>query len=240
VISTRDLSGLPDIDDLKRLMQSMAMLDAILSPEWGFRYYSFNSKWAKGEEMGSMRNGMGDDLCALFTKDGCFLKGFDHTAPMTPYAKRSQRVWRGVLDSVPACFASGLNEPAFMMDDTTFCIWRQYDDNCWQCGKIKFPKTKLRFDGKPIDPDGSGDLLSPYDGKPETYLAWASDYFSRSKPLTLEHVRHVYAHKPLTAKLVKEINPKLTLAELAADITEINYPRRTENHQSRKRQRRGS
>jgi hypothetical protein len=225
MISTRDLSGLPDVDALKRLMQSMAMLDAILSPEWQYRFYSFNPKWAGSEQMGSMRNGSGDDLSALFTRDGCFLKGFAHEAPMTPYAKRTRRVWPGVLDSVPSVFASGLNEPAFGMENTTFCIWRQYSDNCWQVGDIKFPKTKLDFKGDPIDPDGSGYLLSPYDGKPETYLEWASWYFSRAEGgLTLDHVRHVYAQKPLTTKLVKEINPELTLADLKADIAEIGYP----------------
>ena len=225
MISTRDLSALPDIDDLKRLMQSMAMLDAILSPEWQYRYYSFNSKWAKGEQMGSMRNGMGDDLSALFTKAGCFLKGFVHTAPMTPYAKRSQKMWPGVLDSVPSVFASGLNEPAFMMENTTFCIWREYADSAWQMGKVKFPKVKRDFKGDPIDPDGSGYLLSPYDGKPETYLEHADGYFEEMS-LTLDHIRHVYAQKPLTAKLVREINPEITLAELTKDMTEIGYPRR--------------
>ncbi|MBN9121340.1 MAG: hypothetical protein J0I06_19675 [Planctomycetes bacterium] len=229
MISTRDLSGLPDVDALKRLMQSMAVLDAVLCPEWQFRYYSFNSKWAKGEQMGSMRNGMGDDLFALFTKDGCFLKGFVHTAPMTPYAKRSQKVRPGVFDSVPSVFARGLSEPAFMIDNTTFCVWQQYADNCWQVGTIKFPKPKLDFRGAPIDPDGSGYLLSPYDGKAETYLAWARHHFSggfNGDNLTLDHVRHVYAHKPLTVKLVREINPKLTLTDLKADIDEIGYPRR--------------
>jgi hypothetical protein len=228
MISTRDLSRLPDVDALRRLMQSMAVLDAILSPEWEYRLYSFNSKWSKGEQMGSMRNGMGDDLFALFTKDGCFLKGFVHTAPMTPYANRNRKVWPGVLDPVPPVFARGVNEPAFMMDHTTFCIWRQYDDNCWQVGDIKFPETKLDYKGRAIDPDGSDYLLSPYDGQPETYHARARDYFDgiNGENLTLGHVRHVYAHKPLTEKFVKEINPKLTLAKLAADIKEIGYPRR--------------
>jgi hypothetical protein len=73
-ISSRDLSGLPGIDDLKRLMQSMAMLDAILSPRWEFRYYSFNEKWAETARIGSMRNGSGDDFHALFNEHGCFLK----------------------------------------------------------------------------------------------------------------------------------------------------------------------
>ncbi len=43
MISTRDLSQLPDVDPLRRLMQSLAMLDAILSPDWELRYYSFNA-----------------------------------------------------------------------------------------------------------------------------------------------------------------------------------------------------
>lgn len=226
MISTRDLSGLPDIDTLKRLMQSMALLDAVLSPEWQYRLYSFNTKWAKGEQMGSMRNGMGDDLSALFTRDGCFLKGFVHTAPMTPYARRTQKVWPGVLDTVPPVFARGLNEPAFMMENTTFCIWRRYEDDGWQVGKIKFPKVKRDYKGDPIDPDGSGYLLSPYDGQPETYWKEATDYFECGEHLTLNHVRHVYARKSLTTKLVKEINPDLTLADLKADIDETGYPQR--------------
>jgi hypothetical protein len=62
VISTRDLSLLPDVESLRRLWQSMAMLDAILSPDWEYRYYSFNAAWGAGEEMGSMRDGCGDSL----------------------------------------------------------------------------------------------------------------------------------------------------------------------------------
>ena len=54
MISTRDLSAMPDLAGFRRLARSVAMLDAILSPEWEFRYYSFNSKWAEGEMMASM------------------------------------------------------------------------------------------------------------------------------------------------------------------------------------------
>src|SRR4051794_4341165 len=99
MISTRDRSGLPGIDDLKRLMQSTAVLDAVLSPDWEYRWYSFNAKWSKGEQMGSMRNGSGDDLFAHFTKAGCFIKGFWHESEMTPYRKEPKSVWPGVLDS---------------------------------------------------------------------------------------------------------------------------------------------
>lgn len=218
-ISTRDLSKLPGVDALQRLMQSMAVLDAILSPEWEYRYYSFNAKWAKGEQMGSMRDGQGDDLHALFNKHGCFLKGFAHECPMTPYARRPKSVWPGVLDDVPKVFARGLQQPAFTMEDTTFCIWRQYTDDRWHCGEIDFPGGD--------DPDGSAGLLSPFEGKPRTFLAWASDYYElddSDRKLTLAAVRHVYAHKPLTETFVARINPDVTLAGLKADLAEIGYP----------------
>ena len=196
------------------------MLDAILCPEWQFRYYSFNSKWSRGKQMGSMRDGQGDDLFALFNKHGCFLKGFAHEAEMSPYRDDgSKRLWPGVLDSVPDCFSDGLDEPAFSMEDTTFCIWRRYRDRKWHRGDIKFPKGN--------DSDGSRELLSPLDGNPRTYLKWAHDYFDLADAehcLYIEHVRHVYAHKPLTAALVEEINPEVTLKALAADIAEIGYP----------------
>jgi hypothetical protein len=42
-ISTRNLEGLPDVARLKRLLQSMAMLDAILMPEWEHRDYFFEA-----------------------------------------------------------------------------------------------------------------------------------------------------------------------------------------------------
>ena len=100
MISTRDLSLLPGVDDLRRTLQAMAMLDAILCPEWQFRYYSFNATWAPGEQMGSMRNGSGDDLFAHFSAIGCLLKGFAHEYPMTPYREDPPRVWPDVLDAV--------------------------------------------------------------------------------------------------------------------------------------------
>ena len=55
------LAALPDIEALRKLTQSLAMLDAIMSPEWEYRYYSFNSKWYESEMMASMRNGSGDE-----------------------------------------------------------------------------------------------------------------------------------------------------------------------------------
>jgi hypothetical protein len=133
---------------------------------------------------------------------------------MSPYVFVPPRVWPGVLDGVPAEFADCLREPAFKMEDTTFCIWRRHDVREWQHGPIAWPEG--------ADPDGSGELLSPLDGNPETYHAWAEEYHERE--VTLEAVAAIYAHQPLTAELVAALNPEITLADLAEDLQEIAYP----------------
>jgi len=66
MVTKNRLATIPNVETLKKLCQSLATLDAIISPDWEYRYYSFNSKWADGEMMASMRNGSGDDYFILF------------------------------------------------------------------------------------------------------------------------------------------------------------------------------
>ena len=181
---------------------------------WQDRYYSFNSRWAPGAEMGSMRNGCGDDFFAHFSQSGCWLKGFAHEYPMSPHRWSPSRIWPGVLDSLPAQFEPCLREPAFALQDTTFCIWRRTWDPVWSVGGIEFPDAE--------DPDGSEFLLADLDGKPTTYQRFAEEYYERD--LDLGSVEHVYAHRPLTQSIVETLNPDRTLDELAAEIREIGYP----------------
>lgn len=91
------LKSLPDIEDLRKLTQSLAMLDAIMSPEWEYRYYSFNSKWGEGEMMASMRNGSGDEYFILFDSHGAILKGFDRESAMSPWSAGEEKVWPGIM-----------------------------------------------------------------------------------------------------------------------------------------------
>ena len=190
------------------------MLDAILSPDWEFRYYSFNSRWSEGNEMASMRNGSGDDYFCLFNKSGAILKGFAHESLMSPYRLNPTSIWPGVMDNIPGEFANFLAEPAFSMEDTTFCIWRLRSDPAWQTGKVAFP------DGP--DPDGSKELLSILDGKSVSYKTWAEDYYEI--PVTLKAVTQIYAHQPLTPKLVRALNEDVSLEQLQDDIKVIGYP----------------
>ncbi len=215
MISTRDLSPLPGIEELKKLAQALAMLDAILSPEWEYRTYSFNSRWDAGEQMASMRDGSGDGWFCVFGAPGSFFKGFAHESPMSPWRTRPSKIWPGILESVPASFAAFLTEPAFVMAETTFCIWRERSDSAWRRGTISFPDTP--------DPDGSAKLLAMLDGNPRTYQAWAETNYERT--MDPAAIASVYAHDPLTNDLVQAINDTVDLADLAEDIEEIGYPR---------------
>ncbi|MBD2074617.1 hypothetical protein H6F86_12105 [Phormidium sp. FACHB-592] len=110
MVSKNRLAGLPDIESLKSLSQSLAMSDAIMSPEWESRYYSFNSKWAEGEVMATIRDGSGDEYFILFNPHGAIIKGFAHESPMSPYASESGKPWADVLDDVPDEFTDFLSD----------------------------------------------------------------------------------------------------------------------------------
>ena len=91
-ISTRDLSRLGNLSLVERVSQSIAVLDAILSPEWDYRFFSFNSEWdpANRERMASMKDGSGDEYFAVFSPLGGILKGFAHECPMSPWAAKER------------------------------------------------------------------------------------------------------------------------------------------------------
>jgi hypothetical protein len=62
MVTENRLKTLQGPDQLKSLCQSLAMLDAIMSPDWEYRHYSFDSKWDLNEMMASMKR---DVQCLL-------------------------------------------------------------------------------------------------------------------------------------------------------------------------------
>ena len=207
-ISTSSLAGLPLPRQLERLLQSLAVLDAILSPEWEYRYYSFDTNWSAKEKLGSMRNGSGDDLFALFNEAGCFVKGFSHEH----WSDELRRA--DFYKAVPAEFASGVSEPAFAPENVTFCLWAMHDETAWNHAVVALPTTP--------DPDGSEFLLSDLDGHSETYQKFAQDYYERHIPL--EPIRAIYNHAELTDEIVRTLNPDLALSDLREELTTSGYP----------------
>lgn len=207
--STADLSALPDIDGFRRVTRALAMLDAILSPDWEFRYYSFNSRWGDGEMMASMRNGEGDHWFALICPAGVALHGLAHEAPsFTP-----DQPHPAIFGSLPPEFKTNFHdEPAFVTANSTYCIWRRAADDRWHCGAP--PELCAQ--------DGSEDFLPILLGQPQHYVEFAADYYERQ--LDLADVAAVYGHQPLSEELVGRLNPDVSLDDLEDDIDEIGYP----------------
>ncbi|GLX02185.1 hypothetical protein [Microtetraspora sp. NBRC 16547] len=209
---------LPEIPKLRDLCRSMAVLEAILSPEWSSRYHSFDASWGPGEEMASMRNGSGDEYSIVFSAAGAYIRGFDHEAVMSPYGNDGP--WPGVLDSVPEVFRTCVQEPAFCdehgMPVVTACLWRAAGDDCWRVGEIDYP------DGVG-DPDGAVHLFARLvDSSPEAFRRFAEDYYE--VPVGLDAVRHVYALRPLTQTVVTTLNADLSVEDLTDDLAAARYP----------------
>jgi hypothetical protein len=196
---------LPSISDVRRITQSLAMLDAILSPEWDYRYYSFNSAWGPGEEMASMRNGSGDDWFLQLDSAGAALKGFAHELADDPLLPQN------IQHQVPTDFSSFLSEPAYAMQQATFCYWRKINDPSWS--KVSGSLTN----------DGSNDMLTVLTSGPSGYKEWAEDYFEVS--VDLAAVSSVFSHQPLNDSVIMSLNPEADLGFIYTQAFEIGYPR---------------
>ncbi|MGW5384706.1 hypothetical protein [Nocardia sp. NPDC003963] len=119
------LRRLPDIPILCNRCRAMEMLDAVLSPEWEVRYYSFNRGWGDSEEMASMFIGSGEDWFIVFSAAGVYVRGFDHEKLSGP----------GVIDAAPVAFGTYAVEPTVADHDgstlATVCFWREPHDTNW-------------------------------------------------------------------------------------------------------------
>jgi hypothetical protein len=210
-VSTRNTSRMPDIPGFRRLAQSLAMLDAIVSPEWQHRYYSYNARWADGEHMASMRDGEGNHWFAWIGDAGIALHGLWHESPV--FRLGNPEV--GIFEHLPEHFHGPLrDEPAFDTRNSTFCLWRSPADAAWSVGPVKLPRGK--------DPDGSGALLSILAGDPAQYVEFARAYYERA--LAIDDVAAIYAHTRLDPARVGRLNPEVALGDLADDVAEIGYP----------------
>lgn len=214
---------------LERLTKAIALLDAILEPEWDYRTYSFNGQFdeAAGQRLASMRNGQGDEWLLAFAPEGAFLKGFVHDSAMAGL-KLGREAFLAGLPSALEAFGS---EPAFELDSATFCAWTVDAGTTWSrvpverlvagAGEAAVERAQAILQSP--DPDGSVGLLAILDGDPESYRRYALEYFEEDLPL--DALRAIYDGRPLTRELVHRIDPDRSLDDLESDLDEIGWPR---------------
>lgn len=216
ILSTRNPSALLPLEDLARLSQSLAVLDAALMPEWEYRYYSFNARWNEAEQMASMRNGSEGGYFVWFSQQGAVLKGFAHeSAVWKQLREQSNLVLSSLAQQMPPELERFVHEPAFFLEETTFCLWKLRDAPIWTTWLPPVPQ-EIRF------LDGSADLLLLLDGNPATYQAWAEDYYE-IRP-TRAALQAVYAHKPVSQEILRGLKSPRRSSDITAELEAIGYP----------------
>jgi hypothetical protein len=208
-----DPHSFPDPRTLGNRAMALAMLDAIICPEFQYRYFTYDATWAIDEQVAVMRNGDGDHWFLHLSSSGAALKGYVQELPRGEPRAMAIEVQR----CVPEQFGAFLHEPAFAMDAVSYFYWRRPGDPAWS--RVAHPDPVLAQWS-----DGSEDFLSILLAPAGCYYDYATDYFECEPPLT--SIEHIYAMAPLTAAIVKSLNPQMTLAQARAAADLIGYPAR--------------
>ncbi|MCE0557459.1 MULTISPECIES: hypothetical protein [unclassified Motilimonas] len=183
------------IEQLRKKMKSLALLDAIIEQEWQYRYFSYNSNWSDSEEMGSLRDGCGGEWFLWFSGE---LAGYKCLSPEDGLMPELQEA----KESASEAFGSFINEPAFSMDQAT-CIWFLENSQWTEHGK----PVKWLIDLKAITNWEASD-----------YHAWATEYYERE--IDLEAVEKILSGE-FSEDLAKKLNPDIEMSELLAELPEI-------------------
>jgi hypothetical protein len=209
------MGDLPSIPALIRRTKALAALDLIMSPEWEFRYFSFNCKWADDEQMASMRDGSGDDWFMVFHKDGWGgLKGLTHESHA--WSEGGGELSAALQSVIPSALGTFATEPAFSWHQTSFAYFHETSAKKWTRANDLTP-----FAG--LDP-AEGDVISVFDVGPDAYVTFAKDYYEVEIPL--KTVTKIYELAPITRDIVKSLNPAVSLKDIEAELREgIGYPR---------------
>ena len=209
------MTSLPSIPDLIRRTKALAALDLILSPEWLYRYYSFNSAWAPGQQMASMRDGCGDEWWLVFDSTGwAALKGQAHESEAR--SKGREELSRAIQALIPPELTGFAAEPAFRWNQTGFAYFQRAFSQPWNRVNDLSKFAALN--------SGESELLRHLSGSPEDYASFATDYYETQVPV--EIVAGVFGHEPLTENVVKTLNPSIAIEDIASELyTEIGYPK---------------
>lgn len=209
-------------DALRKRMRILAALDIIFSEEEWLRVHHYEDKLQPGLAWGNINNGAGDHLHVLFTNSGTLIKGFDHESPLSPHAREDGEIYPGMYDEVPEALMTVLRdqEETLDLEDVTFCLWQEGNDLSWKIGNwIQLAMTE---EDKADARGGAEFLLGYIEKNSEDYVDWAKGYYDLPD-LPLEAVVEVYAEKPVTASLIKQLCSERDVAAALDELQQRGY-----------------
>ena len=195
--STTSICELPPTQQVIKICRALALSDAILMPEWEYRYFSFNSNWdGNGKEMmASMRDGSGGEYFIHFSNAGAVGKVFQDVEVEKPDE---------ILSRIPRVFGSFKKESAFNLEQITFCFWFEKNSKCW----ISVPEDIQQ----PM-------LLNFIIGNYSYYHEWAESYYEKSIDKKL--LQKIFRTLNFDNDDIASLNPDITIDDLAEDFVDI-------------------
>lgn len=183
------------IEKLRKRMKTLAVADAVLSPEWEYRYFSYNSKWSDTEELASMRDGCGNHWFLWLRED---LAGYKCLSLDDGVMRNIE----SARNTFPVQYKDFLDEPAFTIDEAT-CIWHLSGSE-W---------VKHGLSVRQII-----DLEEVLAWTAEGYHSWATDYYETDIDIT--GVRGLF-ERPFNDEVARQLNPEVDLPQLKSEWEEI-------------------
>jgi len=204
---------LPDPPELEATCLSLAVLDAVLGPQWQYRTHSFDASWSAGARMASQRDGSGDDVFVVFEDAGVYVQGLAHESAMAPPSE-GRPASAEMFAGLPPAMLCWLDEPAFGPRCCSFCLYWDVRSPGWH---------RCLDEGRDgADVDGSAALLGIYAGGVQAYREYAQDYFEVQ--LAESSVRSIYEQRALTDELIRALNPEADVRAARREASEMGYP----------------
>ena len=201
------LESLPGPEVMKMRLRTFAMLDAIVSR--GQRSFEFHPKWGRAQQMGAFKDGEGNFFFAWFSPRGAVLRGFDHESVMSPFRQTPPAHWPGLFEGLPGELSYALREPAFALDEVTFCFW--YTGDRWRSAPLKLPRGR--------NVDGAESLLACFAPK---FSQWAAGYYG--EPLDAAALAKVWwGREPIDGPTAAALNADFDAREVRAEAKLLGY-----------------
>ena len=208
MITSQNLSDLPDIQKLKQICKSISALEIIMEQEWEMRYYSYNPSWDIDEEVFEMKSGCEEEMLILFNKHGSVISGINNeTFDWEADIPKIENLTKGL----PEQFYDFIYNEPIKTRKSTFCIWRTIADSEWQTGET-------------VEPDGSEDILYLLDGDPKKYVEFCEDYYEKEIPLDI--VEKIYQGESISLDMILKLNDELEdedIETIKNKLEEIKY-----------------
>lgn len=217
MIVSRRIHEIPQQQDLFRRLLAYAKIDRIMNPDPDdcmVRVYHYDKEWVPGGHFFKIDDSGGDHYYALFSSDGCIVKGFDHESDLSPWNREEGEKLPDIVAKhdfyagAPARLSMLLDDPALEKHLTTFCVWQTPGDSDWRFAGSEFPADWN---------DGINTFLY-YIQELDGYKEWFGDYYGQEPDMNA--IRSIFEGKPVTAKRVRSLNPEGDTARILQELEE--------------------